>query len=652
MAEILNVGIVAHVDAGKTTVTEQILYQSGAVRRAGRVDEGTAQTDFLEVERMRGISVRASSVSVMYQGKQLNLIDTPGHVDFVAEVERSLSVLDMGILVVSASEGIQSHTELLYHALRSMKTGTMVFLNKIDLAGSHISEILRDLKERFQLPVLLCSQVEGEGTKDCRTALCDWEDPEFYEQVCEVLCESDDQLMEQYLSGEKIPVSELQQQFQNQLAQGRFLPVLCGSGLLGIGILDLLDFLVSCCGDCTKTKQGDALSGMVYQVSHDKTMGRIAHVRLFEGSLKNRDSIVLSSQPEPVKITQIRRYMGSRFVDLGEAKAGDVVALCGMSQVRVGDILGTCEEMTHCSMAVPVMRVSVVPKQTEQLYLLFSALEEICAEDPQLDLEYYPEEQEINIHIMGKIQLEILQEILRQRYDLEVSFSAPTVIYKETPARKGVGLEEYTMPKPCWAIIQLEIEPAAPGSGLEYHSVVPNDQIFYRYQHHIETELPRALKQGLYNWEVTDLKVTLIGGSHHTVHTHPMDFFLATPLAVMNGLEHTGTVLLEPIQMLRIWGPEEYLGKVIGDMVAMRGEYDSPVIQKGEFVLEAKVPVEESVEYAIRLASMTSGKAHLSARFLEYAPCPPGMERRAKRHGVDPRNREQWILSRRNAMSR
>lgn len=643
------VGLLAHVDAGKTTITEQLLYQSGALRQAGRVDNGTAQTDFLQVERDRGISVRASSAAVIWNGVALNLIDTPGHVDFAAEVERALAVLDLAVLVISAPDGIQSHTEVLYEALRASGTEVVVFLNKIDQAGSRTGEVLQELRERFGLPVLCCTELKNECGRNCACAARTWEDPGFCEEACEVFSEWDDSFLERYLSGERIEAQELDRQMKEQLAAGRFLPVLCGSGLLGVGIRELLDF-VTAYGSPVKSVGDGPLSAVVYRVTHDKTMGRIAHVRLFGGAVKNRDSVPVSSQPEPVKISQIRRYFGSRFADVGQAQAGDVVALCGMSGIQVGDIIGEYHGLAGSRMAVPLIKVRVIPQDPAQLYELYTALDEIAAEDPKLNLEYYPEEQEISISIMGRIQLEVLSALLRERYGLTVTYSQPTVIYQETPAKKGVGFDAYTMPKPCWAVIELEIEPGPRGSGLEYRSIVPNDQIFYRYQHHIETELPRALKQGLYNWEVTDLKVTLTGGSHHTVHTHPLDFFLATPLALMNGLQNTGTILLEPVELLRVAGPEEYLGKVIGDMVSMRGQYDAPVLRKGEFVLEAQVPAAESMEYAIRLASMTSGKGSLSTRFLEYRPCPEGFGRAAKRHGVDPRDRDRWILSKRNAM--
>ena len=299
-----------------------------------------------------------------------------------------------------------------------------------------------------------------------------------------------------------------------------------------------------------------------------------------------------------------------------------------------------------------LLKVRGLPASAEELYPLMTALTEVSAEDPKLDMEFTPEEKEIDICITGTIQLEILQVLLKTRYNLDVTFSQPTVIYKETPSGAGRGFETYTMPKPCWAIIDLWIEPLSRGSGFAFASTTSNDDILYRYQNHVEQELPRALKQGIYNWEVTDLKVTLTGGSHHHVHTHPLDFFLATPMALMNGLQSIGTTLLEPMQQARISAPEEYAGKLIGDMIAMRGEFDSPIIASGRVTMEAKVPAATFMDYSVKLAMMTSGRGTISTRFLGYEPCPLELGAVAKRRGVNPLDREKWILSQRSAMQR
>lgn len=669
----LNIGLVAHVDAGKTTVTEQLLYETGVLRQVGSVDSGTTMTDFLDIERSRGISVKASSASFTVGDLQVNLIDTPGHVDFAAEVERSLMVLDVAVLVISAVEGVQSHTELLLDALRAVNTPTILFINKIDRVGSRVEEILNDLKEKYHLNVLNFSQYENEGEKTC-TSKAYAMDEAFYEASMDVLTEQDEELMLRYLDGEVLSEEEWKASIKSAFLKRELFPVFCGSAMYGIGVKDLLSYIIAYGGQ-PKNRKDEELSGIVYRITHDKTMGRIAHVRLFGGSLQNRDDLVLKragevergsletrslegekpledglNRLEPQKISQIRRYTGSKFLDLGVANAGDVVALCGLSKAKVSDIIGTVADELHYDLTVPFLKVRAIPEKAEQITNLLQAFYELEAEDPKLFIEYIQEKKEINISTTGSIQLEILQALLKERYGLGVTFTPPTIIYKETPTRKGHGFDAYTLPKPCWAVIALDIEPAPRGSGLHYRSVVANKDIFYRYQNHIEIAVPKALKQGLYNWEVTDLNVTLVGGNHHVQHTHPLDFFLATPIAVMKGLVCCGTTLLEPMQRMKIIAGEEYLGKVLGDMIHMRAIYDSPIITQGKFCLEARVPAATSYDYGIRLASLTSGKGILSLRFDGYEPCPLELGAVAERRGINPLDRDKWILAHRNAI--
>lgn len=644
----LTIGILAHVDAGKTTLTEQLLYAAGALREAGSVDAGTARTDFLEVERSRGISVKASSAVAEGERMRLHIIDTPGHVDFASEVERALAVLDAAVLVVSAADGIEAQTELLYEALGATRTNLLFFFNKLDRVGSDLAGCIREVKKSFAPHLLVFTTPQGEGDRACTVKLRTLEEPDFFAEALELAAEFDEELMEKYLSDQPVGREELAAALREQIKAGHIVPALCGSALCGVGAAELLRVLEDWV-EPVRSREDDALSGVVYRITHDKTMGRVAHVRMFGGRIRNRDTLRLSSGEEG-KVSQIRRYEGARYVDVGEAVRGDVAALCGLPGARVGDIIGEAAHLTGCQLSIPLLKVRALPSRPEELYALMDALTELAAEDPKLELEYSPEEKELDLHITGAIQLEILEALLKSRYGLGVTFTPPTVIYKETPVRAGRGFTAYTMPKPCWAVIDLAIEPGPRGSGLVYSSQVPNNQIFYRYQNHIETAVPRALKQGLYNWEVTDLKVTLVGGEHHTVHTHPLDFFLATPMAVMNGLQNTGTTLLEPMQQARISAPEEYVGKVIGDMIAMRGVFDSPVIAGGRFTMEARVPAATFLDYTVRLASLTGGRGMISTRFAGYEPCDLSLGAVAKRRGVNPLDREKWILTQRSAM--
>jgi ribosomal protection tetracycline resistance protein len=265
--------------------------------------------------------------------------------------------------------------------------------------------------------------------------------------------------------------------------------------------------------------------------------------------------------------------------------------------------------------------------------------------------EWNPEERELTVNVTGRIQTEILEYLLKERYNLSAEFSEPTVIYKETPTKTGVGLEAYTMPKPCWAIVELKAEPLPRGTGFLFESAVAPRDIAYRYQSHIETAVPETLKQGLYGWAVDDLKVTLTGGEHHNLHTHPLDFFLATPIAVMKALADAGSTLLEPLILLKLTADESLSGKLIGDAIAMRGTFDNPVISKGQVYIEATVPVAESADYHARFMSLTSGRGKYSASFCGYSECPIELGATAKRRGINPLDRDKWILAHRGAIN-
>lgn len=651
LTPIINLGIVAHVDAGKTTLTEQMLYLSGVLRTPGSVDSGTAQTDWLEIERRRGISVRSSSTTLSWKGVQLNLIDTPGHVDFAGEVQRSLSVLDAAVLLVSAAEGIQAQTEALWKALTSLRIPTLLCINKIDRAGVNLTKLMDELRKQFSSAILPLQRVEGEGSREAKVIPLSWEHSALADDAIALTAEEDEEIGTLFLEDQPVPEALLRRTVRKMTGEGMLYPLVFASAAQGTGVSELIDAVCDLLPFAQRQTDGP-LSGVVYKIEHDKTMGKAAHVRLFSGKIQNRDAVMLRGQaPEDAeKVTQIRRVMGNRYLDMGSLCAGDIGALYGMSQLKTGDILGEAALRREYTMATPLLKVRVYPEGEEQLTALVSAVRELAEEDPLLDMEWEREERELSVSITGVIQLEVLSALLADRFGMKVSFSQPSVIYKETPAKAGVGGDHYTMPKPCWACIDFAMEPLPRGSGLVFESQVQDRQIMYRYQTHIRTALPDALKQGLYGWEVTDLKVTLIGGSHHLIHTHPLDFFTATPMAVMNTLENTGTVLLEPMTKVRMTAPEEFAGRLIGDIIAMRGTFDSPVMSGGKVTIEAVLPVASSMDYPVNFGILTGGKGVLSSQFAGYQPCPLELGAVAKRRGIDPRDRAKWILHARSAL--
>ncbi len=624
-----NIGVVAHVDAGKTTVTEQLLYRAGALLRPGSVDDGTAQTDYMDVERSRGISVRSGCAAFQWQGRELNLIDTPGHADFAAEVERSLRVLDCAVLVLSCVEGVQAQSELYFDALRRLRIPTLLFLNKTDRAGADPDRVLREARERLGLPAFFL------------------EDPA---SALPALSEGDEALAERYLLDEPVEEEALRASLSRQFRSCRVLPALRGSALQGLGIDALLDTLAWLAPPASGDPDGPA-AGLVFKVEHDPALGRAAYVRLYSGTLKNRDPVENATRGGSRKIVQIRRALGRKTMDTGRMEAGEIAAVYGLSDVRAGDLLGDSALVPGgVSLAAPLLRVRQLPEKEEDYPRLTAACESLCAEDPLLDMLWTQETRELLLSITGLIQLEILQTLLRDRFGLTVTMTPPEVIYRETPTRAAVGFDAYTMPKPCWAIVRFEIEPLPPGSGVVYGSRVPDTRIHYRYQGQVAQTVPEVLRQGPKGWPVTDLKITLADGSDHNIHTHPLDFATVTPMALRKGLVASQTRLLEPVQRFRLTVPEEAGGKMISEIIRMRGSFQPAETAAGQMRLEGRVPAGEALDFPSFVARVSSGRGLLQMAFDGYEPCPPGIGHETPYRGVDPLDRDKYILWIRGAL--
>ena len=353
-------------------------------------------------------------------------------------------------------------------------------------------------------------------------------------------------------------------------------------------------------------------------------------------------------------MTQIRRIAGRRTEDTGLLRAGDIAALYGLGRARIGDILGSPDGVPGGwpKLAVPLLTVQARWRNEADYPAVVAAFQELADEDPLLGLEWLQEERELHLKVMGTVQMEVLSRLVRSRFGLDVSFGPPSVIYKETPAKAGEGYIAYTMPKPCWAILRFRIEPGERGSGLKYASTVRPEDLLDSYQNEVARRVPEALEQGLFGWEVTDLKVTLIEGEHHVWHTHPLDFVVATPMGIMNGLAATGTKLLEPMLRFRLTVPEEFGGKIMGELAAMRGEFDPPAVSGERMELEGTLPVATSLDFPARLGSLTKGRGTLSTFYAGYRECPPEVRAERPRRGVNPLDQAKYILAARSALSR
>lgn len=668
-----NLGILAHVDAGKTTLTEQLLYLTGAVRNAGSVDAGTASTDNLSIEKSRGISVRTAAASTVWRDTVINIIDTPGHVDFAGEVERSISALDYAIVVVPSVEGVRAHTENILKALDSRSLPRLIFINKVDRAGSDLAHVTDELRRlpgnHIYLPLM---KITDEALDSVVVTFLEGE--EFDMAVTEALCDVCDEAAEAFLSDEILPHDRACELLREAISAGTVTPVLYGSAKLSLGIRDLADFMVDYMPSSARLAT-DGLSGVIFKIEHDKTMGKVSYIRMFGGQIRNRDAVTLidpskqvkpeaeddenaaveleEKPPEVEKVSQIRRFQGARPADAGEVAGGDIAALCGLSSAKTGQFVGSLALGDCYKLASPYLRVRVTPKSGDigTIPKLAEALHELSDEEPYIDAKWENGQREITINTTGRIQLEVIDSLLRERYNMEADFSPPTVIYKETPAKAGFAYADYTMPKPCWAVVQFKFEPMPRGYGVSYHGKLPSNQCFYKYQTHIRTSFNRCLEQGLYGWEVTDFKCTLVGGQHHTIHTHPLDFFVCTPMAFMNGMASLGSTLLEPLLDLRISAPAGIAGKIITEIVRMGGEYETPSTFGDVAVIEAIVPAANYLDFPSKLASMSSGKAVCSSTFRGYRECTDGVIHENPRRGVNPLDRAKWILWARGAIT-
>lgn len=645
---IRNLGILAHVDAGKTTVTEQMLYLSGSTRAAGNVDKGTSLSDSLEVEKRRGISVRASALSFVWRDVQINLIDTPGHVDFSAEVERSLRVLDCAVLVLSAVEGIQAQSGPIWEALEALGIPVLVFVNKIDRMGSDALGICAEVQRVFSLDAVLVNGVENEGGDEAVVAELT---PKQYGELTEQVAEQDDALLERYLEGEALEREVVEAGLAQATRARRLFPVLCGAAKNRVGIEALLDaivdYLPAANTDCERP-----VSGVVFRIDHDERLGRVAGVRLYAGRLQTRDVVVNYTAGREEKVAQIKRSATNKYEDSGVLAAGDIGFLCGMPEVQVGDILGDPGPVPgDYALGEPLLSVQVRPEDEADHTALAKALQQLSSEDPHLNFRWFSEERELHVKIMGAIQTEILTEILQTRFGIAAAFSEPTVVYKETPASVGYGEESYTMPKPCWAIVKYLLEPGPRDSGVEYRSEVSVDKIKQKYQNEIAASIDAGLKQGIKGWEVTDLRITLVDGSDHVLHSRPGNFILATNIALMRGQVATDTMLLEPMIAFRIAGPEGIVGKVTADIIAMRGTFEPAEMIAGGFVLRGRWPLATSMDYAIRLSAQSGGKAKLALRFDGYEACPEGLGVTREYRGISPLDRSKYILLMRGAIT-
>ncbi len=584
------VGILAHVDAGKTTLSEAMLYTAGAIRKLGRVDHQNAFLDTDAQEKARGITIFSKQAELDFEDLEIMLLDTPGHVDFSAEMERTLQVLDYAILVISGKEGVQGHTGTLWKLLQKYEIPVFLFINKMDLEGTDRRTVMEELKQGL-----------SEGCVDFSHGL------ELEEQAA--MC--DEQLLEEFVDTGKVEALSI----QRAVSERSLFPCYFGSALKLEGVREFLE------GMRTYTKQRlypEAFGARVYKITRDEQGNRLTHMKITGGCLKVKG--LLGSGEKQEKVNQLRIYSGAKFRTADQAEAGSICAAAGLSHTYAGQGLGAEKDMGDMLLE-PVLAYQVMLPPECDVHKTYLKMKELEEEDPQLHIAWNEQLKEIQIRIMGQVQLEVLKTLIQSRFGIEVDFGPGQISYKETIAEPVTGAGHFE-PLRHYAEVHLLLEPGKRGSGLVFDSICSEDLLDRNWQRLILTHLAEKEHLGVLTGSpVSDLKITLLTGRAHLKHTEGGDFRQATYRAVRQGLRKARSILLEPWYEFHLEVPTEAVGRAMSDIQKMGGTFDTPVVQGQVSVLEGKAPVSEMKEYAIEVTSYTKGHGRLSCTVSGYEPC-------------------------------
>ncbi len=591
----LVIGILAHVDSGKTTLSEAMLYCSGEIRHFGRVDHGDAFLDNNELERSRGITIFSKQAMLRCHDCSISLLDTPGHADFSVEAERTLQVLDYAILVISGSDGIQSHTETLWRLLERYNIPVFIFVNKTDIAKTDRNGLISEIKNKLNK---CCIDFSSGGKSE-----------QFYEDVS--MC--DNILMEQFLETEKVDDESI----SNSIAGRRIFPCCFGSALKNEGIDEFLKIL---CHYSNQPVYGDKFGAKVFKISDDGQGNRLTYMKITGGTLKVRDSFCTQNNVQPEKVTQIRIYSGAKFQAVDTAEAGSVCAVTGLTKSFSGQGIGI-ESDSLSPILEPVLLYEVKLPQGIDPHTALSKLRILEDEDPQLNIMWNEQLREIHIALMGEIQLEILKSIIAERLGMDVEFGHGGIAYKETISKKAEGVGHYE-PLRHYAEVHLILEPGKQGSGLEFCTDCREDYLDRNWQRLILTHLQEKQHLGVLTGSpITDMKITLVSGRAHLKHTEGGDFRQACYRAVRNGLMNSESILLEPWYDFKLEVPNESVGRALNDIQQMCGEFEPPASNEKMSVILGSAPISEMQGYHTSVINYTHGKGRLSCVVKGYFPC-------------------------------
>jgi elongation factor G len=667
-----NFGIMAHIDAGKTTTTERVLYYTGKSHKMGEVHEGAATMDWMEQEQERGITITSAATTAFWNGKRLNIIDTPGHVDFTIEVERSLRVLDGAICVLDSNQGVEPQTETVWRQGDRYKVPRIVFCNKMDKVGADFFQCLKDIVDRLgakpvaiQLPI--GAEAQFKGVIDLiRMVGVVWDDEtlgakyhdieipaelveqakEYREKLVEAAVELDDEVMTAYLEGKEPDVPTLKRLIRKATIAGTFFPVFCGSAFKNKGVQPLLDAVVDFLpspldvppvkgvdlkGNEVERKPSDTepMALLAFKIMDDPFVGTITFCRIYSGKLESGTGVMNSTKDRKERVGRMLLMHANNREDIKEAYAGDIVALAGLKEVRTGDTLCDPQKaviLEKMEFPDPVIEIAIEPKSKADQEKLGVALAKLVAEDPSFRVTTDQESGQTIIKGMGELHLDIKVDILKRTYKVDANIGAPQVAYREKISR--LATVDYTHKKQTgghgqFARIKIIAEPAAPGTGFEFENEVVGGAVPKEFVPAVEKGLEAQLTSGvLAGFPVVDLKARLVDGDSHDVDSSAMAFEIAARAAMREALQKGGPVLLEPIMKVEVVTPEDYTGSVIGDLNSRRGQIQGQDMRGNANVISAMVPLANMFSYVNNLRSMSQGRATFTMQFDHYAEVP------------------------------
>lgn len=618
------IGLFAHVDAGKTTFAEQLLYHTNSIRARGRVDHKDAYLDSHEIERARGITVFADQAVLSYKDDTYYLIDTPGHVDFSPEMERAVLAMDYAIVIVSAAEGVQGHTETVWQLLRRHGVPTFFFINKTDRVGADPDGVLAEIRTHLTPDAVpLADELGADGVVG--------------EPLRERMAERDEALLEAFLEGGGDPAYWLEA-LRTLIREGRLFPCASGSALQDVGVAEFLAQLHLM--TAADYDEDAPFGGRVYKIRHDANGVRQTFVKVLSGSLQVRDELAYESGGVGYaeKVTRLLAFNGSRSQAVDRAMAGDLVAIAGLTAAEAGQGLGRCKDK-HAYEMVPTLQSKVVFAESLNVKDVLRAFQMLNAEDPSLNVVWEESLQEIHLHVMGVIQLEVLEQVAKERFGMDVSFGPPEILYKETIRTAVIGYGHFE-PLRHYAEVHLLLEPGERGSGIAFASACHPNEFSVGNQNLVRTHLYEREHHGLLTgMPVTDLKITLLRGAAHNEHTHGGDFREAAFRALRQGLEKADNVLLEPFYDFKIRVGIDEMGRVLSDIQRASGRFEPPLTTGTHAIVAGRAPVATFMNYAAELAAFTHGRGSIRCVFGGYGECHDAqevIERIGYRKDADP----------------